>query len=363
MKTRPVRSGNVLGRWFPAGCLTIALCCATAFLTHLPGVAALARAREPAPAAPSMRDWNKYPAIVEVDAPHPVYALGDVHGDYDRLVKLLTAAGIIAQAPDTPGEVQWKAGKAVLVCTGDLIDKWRQSVKVLALFQALQPAAEKEGGRVLVTMGNHEADFLADPESDKVADFREELHDQGVKPTDVAGGTDALSLGTFLRSLPLAARVNDWFFAHAGATRGRSLAQLRTELSEWVDAHGYFVEETTSPLGALLNARLHPYPWWQESEKEDRDVGKDRLARWVKALGVKHLVVGHQNGKVKFADGSRREEGKVYQKFDGLVFLIDVGMSRGIDRSKGAILHIPKGDEARATVLFPDGSEEKLWPE
>jgi hypothetical protein len=320
-----------------------------------------ALAREPV--AGAARDWNKYPAIVEVDTPHAVYALGDVHGDYDRLCTLLVAAGLIVQAPQSPGEVQWKAGKAVLVCTGDLIDKGPKSIEVVTFFQALQPAAEKAGGRVVVTMGNHEADFLANPEDDKVKDFRDELTAQGIKVRDVVGGTDALGLGKFLRSLPLAARVNDWFFAHAGATRGRSLAQLRSELSEWVDAHGFFVEETTSPLGALLNARLHPYPWWQDSENEDGNASRERLSKWVAALGVKHLVVGHQNNKVKFSDGSRREEGKVYQKFNGLIILIDVGMSRQIDRSKGALLHIHKSDEAKATILFPDGSEEKLWPE
>jgi hypothetical protein len=43
----------------------------------------------------------------------------------------------------------------------------------------------------------------------------------------------------------------------------------------------------------------------------------------------------------------------VDQTFEGLIFLIDVGMSRGIDHSKGAVLHIHKGDEAKARVIFP----------
>src|SRR5262249_21127484 len=89
-------------------------------------------------------------------------------------------------------------------------------------------------------------------------------------------------LGKFLRSLPLAARVNDWFFAHAGNTRGRTLAQLGSELREGVDAHGYRCAEVVAPLGALLNARLHPYPWWQQSEEEDKDTSKKRLSAWAR---------------------------------------------------------------------------------
>src|SRR4051812_37126353 len=32
------------------------------------------------------RDWQKYPAVVEVDTTHDIYAVGDPHGDYERLV-------------------------------------------------------------------------------------------------------------------------------------------------------------------------------------------------------------------------------------------------------------------------------------
>ena len=102
-------------------------------------------------------------------------------------------------------------------------------MKVVELFQALQKAAEADGGRVVVTMGNHEAEFLNDPTSEKTADFAADLKAKGVKPEDVAAGTDAFGVGEWLRSLPMAARVNDWFFAHAGDTRAgrcRSFAPI-----------------------------------------------------------------------------------------------------------------------------------------
>ena len=73
------------------------------------GTAALALWLAPPPAA--ARDWVQQPAVVEVDAPADVYAVGDVHGDYDRLVKLLTVAGLIPAAPDSPADVG--AGRAV----------------------------------------------------------------------------------------------------------------------------------------------------------------------------------------------------------------------------------------------------------
>jgi hypothetical protein len=275
---------------------------------------------------------------------------------------LLDASKIIHKAHPRPENVHWNAGKAVLVCTGDLIDKGEESLKVIALFRALQVAAAKEGGQVIVTMGNHEAEFLTDPTNPKVKDLAAELEKAGIKPCDVAAGRDPAGIGQFLQSLPLAARVNDWFFAHAGNTQGRTLEQLKSELQEGVDARGYRVDDSFPALGALLDARLHPYPWWQASDSEQPKVSQAKLLQNVQALGVKHLVIGHQPGKVTFSDGTRRERGELFQK-SGLIFLIDVGMSRKIDCSKGALLRIHRGSKVKATVIRHDGSTEKLWSE
>jgi hypothetical protein len=314
---------------------------------------------------PATRDWNKFPAIVEVDIETScdIFALGDVHGAYDRLVTLLTAGKVIAGTPASPEKVEWAAGNAVLVCTGDLIDKGAHSVKVLTLFKALATAAAKGGGRVIITLGNHEAEFLADPVHDKkAAEFIKELKDLGIEPKDVAAGRDSLGIGEFLHSLPFAARVNDWFFAHAGNTKGLRLKELQSELQQGVDANGYKAPVLLRD-DSILEARLHPMPWWEEKNDQPEQSQK-RLSRYVKALGVKHLVIGHQPGKVKFSDGTERKAGKIYQKFDGLIFLIDVGMSNAPDLnlSQGTLLRIRSDPTARATAIYPDRTKKQLWP-
>src|SRR5439155_4842370 len=68
------------------------------------------------------RDWAKYPAVVQVSAASEIFAIGDVHADYERLAKLLAAARIIDRIPATPDVPHWIAGTAVVVFTGDLID-------------------------------------------------------------------------------------------------------------------------------------------------------------------------------------------------------------------------------------------------
>ena len=53
----------------------------------------------------------------------------------------------------------------------------------------------------------------------------------------------------------------------------------------------------------------------------------------------------------------------MFENFNGLVVLIDVGMSRGVDYSKGALLRIARdGGNESATVLFAEGSQQRLWP-
>jgi Calcineurin-like phosphoesterase len=310
------------------------------------------------------RDWAVNPPIVEVDTTADIFAMGDVHGDYDRLVKLLLRGKIIEGIPTAPGQARWAAGKSVLICTGDMIDKGHNSIEVILLFKALQADAPSAGGRVIVTMGNHEAEFLADPVCDpKAVEFLEDLARQRLDARQVADGLDGLGIGAFLRSLPFAARVNDWFFAHAGNSQGMTLEQLGSSLRDGVNAREYAADVLLAD-NSLLEARLHPHPWWEDATATPKE-NRARLRHGIEALGVKHLVIGHQPGKVEFSGGTKRKKGEIYQNFDGLIFLIDVGMSNcpELDDSEGALLHIHGGDPARATALFPDGTKRRLWPE
>jgi hypothetical protein len=79
------------------------------------------------------------------------------------LAAVLARANLIKGVPKKSSDVRWAAGKPILVVTGDMIDKWHHSLDVIALLQALQTSAAAARGQVIITMGNHEAEFLADP--------------------------------------------------------------------------------------------------------------------------------------------------------------------------------------------------------
>jgi hypothetical protein len=319
---------------------------------------AVAPARDLAPpadlASAHFRDWRAFPSVVELDTSADIFAVSDVHGDYDRLVALLASQRIIAAVPTTAENVSWVAGSAVLVVVGDVIDKWNQGLKVIALLTALRDGAKAAGGQVVVTLGNHEAEFLADPTAMTTREFVAELTAAGIPPVDVAAGRHPV--GLYLRSLPVAARVRDWFFSHAGNSAGRTMAQLKNDIETGMDLQG-FAAPVLLGDSSILEARLSPTPWWESTGDP-----AGTLAQYTKALSVAHLVMGHQPGKYTFADGATRSKGTIFAQL-GMAFLIDAGMSQGVDYSKGALLKIEKtGPQTTATAIYADGTSKRVFP-
>lgn len=306
------------------------------------------------------RDWSKYPAIVELDTENEIFVIGDIHGDYEGLLELLLASKIISETPKKPDRVKWKAGNATLAIPGDFVSKGPNSVDVLLLLRKLQKSASKAGGHVILTFGNHEAEFLASPKEEKVKKFKKQLKALGISSKDVANGEDKMGIGKFLRNLPFAARINDWYFVHAGHPKKYSLKELESKIIEGVEKEGFGSPILLDKDDGILEARMEPRPWWEKKKDSSKD-SKSRLRNLMDELGVNHIVVGHQPGTFSFADGETRKRGKMYQKFDGMIFFIDTGMES--NKSDGAVLHIQKIDGSEtATAIYPDNKKIKeLW--
>jgi hypothetical protein len=309
------------------------------------------------------RDWQKDPAIVEFDTSEDIFAVGDPHGDPDRLLAVLASAGLAHMALAARGEAKWSGGRSVLVVTGDLIDKGSDSIKVIEHLRTLQADATVDGGRVIVTMGNHEAEFLADPLGEKTMEFHDELQAAGIDPVATANCGDAI--GKFLCRLPIAARINDWFFSHGGNTHGKTLEGLAATIEAGFAKHGFATEKLIGD-DSILEARLNHkgpggLPWFQDSRSSTDP--EELLTRYAEKLGVNHLVQGHQCESVAFPDGKDRKESQFFQRY-GLLFLIDTGMRHGIDEreNRGGALHIAgAGRDQKAVVMCADGEQKTIW--
>jgi len=303
-----------------------------------------------------VRDWTKNPVVVQIDTTADLFVVGDAHSDYVHLVRALDGAGIIAGRPEQPEQARWRARRAVLISTGDMIDKGPRALDVLKLYQTLRVQARVAGGDVVILAGNHEAEFLADPAAPKGAEFARQLKAAGISPADVAACKG--DTGSFLCSLSFAARVNDWFFSHAGRSSGRTLSQIASDLSAGVEKDGFRTREL---LGVDSPLEGRPTPdgrQWFDSGMPAQDE-KQLLANWAHAMGVRHIVQGHEPSEIRFSDGVKRNKGEMFQRF-GLIFFIDTGMSEGVGYSDGAILRIANNGQ-EASAVCPDGKQTSIW--
>lgn len=90
------------------------------------------------------------------DGVDSLYVVGDVHGEYERLLRLLGNAGL------TDGEGRWTGGRRHLVLLGDLFDRGPDVTRLLWWIYGLERQAEAAGGRVHVVLGNHEVMAMTD---------------------------------------------------------------------------------------------------------------------------------------------------------------------------------------------------------
>ena len=330
------------------------------------GSAATTAERDDLP--PWHRDWEACPAIAEIPHDGDIFVLGDVHGDLERMKALLSGTGLIN------AKGKWKGRDAHLILVGDFTGKGNESRQVIAFLEKLSKEAARKKGSVVTTMGNHEAEFLAPnltgPEPvwhRKVNHFIAEMEN----PENVyyrRGTPEEKELGEFLHCLPLAAKSRLWFFAHAGSTSGLTYSELKQKIVDEVDAVGYTSPTLLHPFSGLLNSRMSPPEkvWWQR-RSDGPNKSKQRLKKWVSALGVRHMAVGHQSGTLHFNGKIKRPKGHMFQLFDGTLYLTDVGMSRGHDKknklSPGALLHIDRSTNPQTvTVLCCGGRAQELPP-
>lgn len=203
-------------------------------------------------------------AILETPANRRVVAVGDIHGARGALVALLRSAGLIDEVE------RWSGGDAILVQTGDFLDRGESAVEVALLLRRLQEEAPKDGGEVLVLLGNHEmlnlvhrwdditprivAAFASEDSEERREEYctaearrrrREARERRDQVPSKIVAFNRCIrehpigkieyvealepesELGGWLRSLPAVARVGDTVFVHGGITA--ELAELGIE--------------------------------------------------------------------------------------------------------------------------------------
>ena len=267
------------------------------------------------------------------------FAVSDIHGEYDKLIRILRANGIIDDAR------RWDWGEGHVVIVGDIFDRGDQMTEALWFVYGLEQEAQRAGGRVHFLLGNHE-----------VMVMQRDLRYVAEKYTDVTArelrinvadlyGPDA-ELGRWLRSKHTLIRLNDVLFVHAGISpdllgRAFTIPRINEMIRESIDAREYEIEldETLN----LLHGRRGPL--WYRGYFEERHGMPMATNAHVQATcdfyGVETIVVGHTiveeltvlfDGRVVAVEtGMRTEaEGEGLLWEDGVFYRCDAGGGRSV---------------------------------
>ena len=129
-------------------------------------------------------------------------AVGDVHGQFEGLVKILRRAKMINAAH------HWCGGHNRFIQVGDILDRGPFSLKVDALLDQLQQEAAMTGGEVIRLIGNHELELMM--ENYLISEFQRE---QAVQVRE------KLIEQTLSGTLKAAYAYKGFLFTHAGVTQ------------------------------------------------------------------------------------------------------------------------------------------------
>ncbi len=335
--------------------------------------------------------WTSRPAAQATDDPchlrtsERVVAIGDVHGAYDQFVELLQAAGLVDRRQ------RWSGGRAVLVQTGDVLDRGPDSRRVLDLLRRLERDASRAGGRVHALLGNHEVmrmvgdwRYVSDREyaafrNAASMDMREAVYEvlntqaaerargEGRRHDEAAYRRQFLEevplgflemrlafsetgdYGRWLRTRPAVIRLNGILFVHGGISP--DVAEIGCEgINETVR------RELTGPppeperLLELLSSSEHGPLWYRGLAQDPEDAFTATLESILGQMDARAVVVGHTPAS-----------GGIATRFDGRVIQIDTGMLGGefYPRGVGAALEIHGGV---FTAIYVDRRERLSVP-
>jgi len=139
-----------------------------------------------------------------------VVAVGDIHGDYRKLIKVLRTAKLVNHKNN------WIAKDTALIQTGDLLDRGSDTILIFDLMIKLKDQAKKFNSIVYMLLGNHEIMNLQE-------DFRYVTRSDVMSFGGMANRKKAFSLegkyGKLLRTEMNATMIiDDTLFVHAGLT-------------------------------------------------------------------------------------------------------------------------------------------------
>lgn len=227
-------------------------------------------------------------------------AVGDIHGDFYRMVEILRDAGLLDPAKN------WCGGKTHFVQTGDILDRGPDSRLAMDLLMKLEKQAPLQGGAVHCLTGNHEAMNLT-------GDYRyvssEEAISHGGMKNLVWNMRPTGRYGWWIAGHNTVIRINNAVFIHAGVSEEFASTSI-SEINEEVRKSLTLKNGDSQILGG-------EGPLWYRGWAVDPSSAVERtLEEFLAGADADFAVIGH----------SVTDDG-IETRFGGRVVMIDTGLS------------------------------------
>ena len=291
---------------------------------------------------------NNYNSCQDIESILPpqntIVALGDLHGDYDALIKSLIKAKLIDNS------MNWIGKDTHLVQVGDIFDRGGrgishqttndiEEIKILDFLYNLNKQAIVEGGKVISLIGNHELMNI-------LGDFRyaskEHIQAMGgynnrrqlMKP----GGIIAKKIAC--NSLGIV-KIGDWIFVHGGLLpehilQSKSFKNNKKKNVEIIYEINYLVKQIL--LGNISTNDISQYEenilfggngvFWTR-KYSGKNQNKNRCDKILETLNL--LEINPENGGIVVGHTPQSEINSIC---NNNIWRIDTGMSNAFGKRK-----------------------------
>jgi hypothetical protein len=253
---------------------------------------------------------NSYVQPSEFKNVDRILIIGDIHGSYDSLVKLLINNEIIDI------DLNWTWGSGHIVFLGDIFDRGDKVTETLWLIYKLDYQSEAHGGAVHMIFGNHEILVLLKDQT-----YITDKYYYLCKKLNLSYGylySKKTVIGRWLRTMNSVIKIDDKLFVHAGispkiAEAGLSPDDINKMVRFFIN-HPERNRKYSLSTKELIMGDMGPF--WYRGYLEDnlkyKHITETDLDKILDFYNVSKIFSGHTNVE------------NISALFDNKVFILDV---------------------------------------
>jgi hypothetical protein len=229
------------------------------------------------------------PDLTEITTTGDIFVLGDIHGKYQAMLKILINNRII------DSNRMWTFGRGQLVLLGDDFDRGAYVTETLWFLHELEIRARKAGGNVHMLLGNHEIMELTGDDRYLHDKYRYFTQYTGIEYSRLYAKNTVL--GRWLRSKNIIVQINGNLFLHAGispqfALYNYSFPDINQIVRNYLNSDYGIIEG--SPEEVILGG-FGPlwYRGYDGLNEDFPEVTQGFLDAFLESKGLRRMIVGH----------------------------------------------------------------------